>query len=183
MSPKGKANTALTASLLFLLLSSCSAYLAFLRLDTSRAWMSHTRDVQSAIAQVTVATTRAGRLRTEFADAGDLSLLPRYADAVSKLRAAVASLAQLTTDNSREQANCERLSGLIEERIALMNQAVELKRAGKSTLEGQSLINRQIVRTADETDLLLQQCTPRKTSCWRSVRSGCATLRRSSLRS
>ena len=76
MSPRGKANVALAASLLFLLFSSVSAYLAFSRLDTNRAWTSHTRDVQSALAQVTITTARAGRLRTEFSDSGDLSLCP-----------------------------------------------------------------------------------------------------------
>ena len=67
MSPRGKANVALAASLLFLLFSSCSAYLAFSRLDSSRAWMLHTRDVQRALAQVTIATTREARLPNPFA--------------------------------------------------------------------------------------------------------------------
>jgi signal transduction histidine kinase len=157
MSPRGKANVALAASLLFLLFSSCSAYLAFSRLDSSRAWMLHTRDVQRALAQVTIATTRAGRLRTEFADLGDLSLLPKYSDGVANLRTTIAFLRPLTADNPRQQVNCAQLTQISEQRIALMDRSIDLKRSGNSTLEGQVLITRQIVGTADAMDQLLQQ--------------------------
>jgi signal transduction histidine kinase len=157
MSPRGKANVALAASLLFLLFSSVSAYLAFSRLDTNRAWTSHTRDVQSALAQVTITTARAGRLRTEFSDSGDLSLLSKYSDGVSKLRTTIASLKSLTTDNSRQLANCTQLEQISEQRIALMDRSIALKRSGSSTLEGQNLITRQIVATAEAMDQLLQQ--------------------------
>ena len=47
MSSNGKANAALAAAVIFLLLSTCSAYFAFDRLSTSEGWVRHTRDVQS----------------------------------------------------------------------------------------------------------------------------------------
>ena len=157
MSPDGKANAALAASLLFLLISSCSAYLAFSRLNTSRDWVWHTRDVQSSLAQFAMASTRAGRLRAEFADSGDLSRLSQYADGIAKLRDAVTTIAHLTSDNQGQQKNCDRLRRLTEQRILLMNSSIALKRTGGSSLEGQRLITRQIVATAEEIDTLLQQ--------------------------
>ena len=71
MSSIGKVNAALAAAILFLLLSSCSAYLAFTSMDSSQQWVRHTRDVQSALAQFSMATARAGRLRSEYIDTGD----------------------------------------------------------------------------------------------------------------
>jgi signal transduction histidine kinase len=156
MSSIGKVNAALAAAVIFLLLSSGSAYLAFTRLYTSEGWVRHTRDVQSALAQFAMTTARAGRLRAEYVDSGDDDLLQQQADVVRQVRATVALIQRLTADNPQEQTNCRKLAEVTEQRIAIMNQAIELKRTGKSTLLAQSGITRQIVATAEETDELLQ---------------------------
>ena len=157
MSSNRKANAALAAAVIFLLLSSGSAYLSFRRLDTSEDWVRHTRDVQSALAQFAMTTARAGRLRAEYVDSGDDSLLQRQADMVDQVRSTVASIRRLTADNEQEGANCKKLAELTEQRVALMDQAMQLKRSGKSSLLAQAPINRQIVATAAETDQLLQR--------------------------
>jgi hypothetical protein len=54
MSSKGKANAALAAAVIFLLLSSCAPYLASTRLKSSEGWVRHTHDVQSALAQFAI---------------------------------------------------------------------------------------------------------------------------------
>jgi signal transduction histidine kinase len=156
MSSSRKANAALGAAVLFLLLSSWVAYSAFVRLHNDEAWVRHTRDVQTALAQFNVITSRAGRLRAEYVDSGDASLLQQQADVVRELRNSLTSLQQLTADNQEQRANNERLRELSEQRIALMNSAIELKKTGKSSLEGQAAITRQIVATAGETDRVLQ---------------------------
>jgi signal transduction histidine kinase len=157
MSSNRKANAALAAAVIFLLLSSCSAYLSFRRLDTGENWVRHTRDVQSALAQFAMTTARAGRLRAEYVDSGDDSLLQRQADVVDQVRSTVASIRRLTTDNAQQQTNCEQLAELTEQRIALMDQAMQLKRAGKSSLPAQAPITRQIVATSAEADQLVQR--------------------------
>ncbi len=156
MSSNGKANVALAAGIIFLLVSSCSAYFAFTRLYSNEAWVHHTRDVQGMLAQFAMTTARAGRLRAEYVDSGDDSLLERQADVVSQVRSTVASIQRSTADNAQEQANCRKLAELTEQRIALMNQAIELKRTGKSSLVLQASITRQIVSAASDTDDLLQ---------------------------
>ncbi len=156
MSSIRKANAALAAAVIFLLLSSAAAYLAFGRLHTSQLWVSHTRDVQSALGQFAVVASRAGRLRAEFADSGDLSLLQQQADVVRDLRNAMDSIQHLTADNTAQQDECAQLRNLVEQRIALMDQSIELKKSGQSTLQTQAPITRQIVATAAETDQVLQ---------------------------
>lgn len=157
MSSNGKANAALAAAVIFLLLTTCSAYLAFDRLATSESWVRHTRDVQSALAEFTMSTARAGRLRAEYVDSGDPSLVQRETDEVNQIRNTVASIQHMTGDNPQEQANTRILADLTEKRIAIMDAAIQLKRSGKSTLVGQAEILRQLVSVAEETDLLLQR--------------------------
>jgi signal transduction histidine kinase len=157
MSSIGKVNAALAAAIVFLLLSSCSAYLAFSRLNTSERWVHHTRDVQSALAQFAMTTARAGRLRAEYVDSGEASILQQQSAEVAQIRNTVALIQHMTADNPQEQANCRRLAEMSEERIALMDQSMELKRAEKSSLLAQAAITRQIVVTAEGTDGLTQR--------------------------
>src|ERR1700729_1273570 len=105
MSSSRKANAALGAAVLFLVLSSWVAYSAFVRLHNDEAWVRHTRDVQTALAQFNVITSRAGRLRAEYVDSGDASLLQQQADVVRELRNTLTSLQMLTADNQEQRAN------------------------------------------------------------------------------
>ncbi|HEX4783375.1 MAG TPA: CHASE3 domain-containing protein [Candidatus Sulfotelmatobacter sp.] len=156
MSSIGKVNAALAAAILFLLLSSCSAYLAFTSMDSSQTWVRHTRDVQNALAQFSMATARAGRLRSEYLDTGDDALLQQQAEVVREIRNAAAAVQRLTADNTQQQANSNRLAELKERRITLLAQAIDLKKTGKSTPAAQAEISRQSLAAADETDQVLQ---------------------------
>lgn len=156
MSSIGKANAALAAAVIFLLLSSGAAYFALNRLNTSEGWVRHTRDVQSALAQFAMTASRAGRLHTEYVDSGDISLIERQANEVSQLRGSIALIRRLISDNSPQQSSTRKLRELTERRITLMDASVALKRAGRSSPEIQEPISRQVVETADETDRLLQ---------------------------
>jgi two-component system, NarL family, sensor kinase len=152
MSSTAKANAVLVAAVIFLLLSSCAAYLALKRLQTSQQWVMHTLNVQHALDHFSTMAGRAGRLRSEYVDSGDPSLLTRQNEAAAEVRAAVSAIRQLTADNLAQQANCERLTALTEQRLALMDQALELKRSGKSTPEIQVPINREMMAAADATE-------------------------------
>ena len=156
MSSIRKANAALAAAVIFLLLSSGAASIAFIRLHTSESWVHHTREVQNSLAQFSIITARAGRLRAEYVDSGDASLLDRQADVVRDLRSVIATIGHLTADNPQEQALFKKLQDLDEQRIQLMEEAIDLKKNGNSTLEAQALITRRIVATAADTDDVLQ---------------------------
>jgi signal transduction histidine kinase len=157
MSSTGKVNAALAAAVLFLLLSSCFAYFAFTRMDASQGWVHHTRDVQNALSQFSMATARAGRLRSEYVDSGDDSLLQQQAEVVRQIRSSVAAIQRLTADNAQQQANSRKLAELKEQRIALLEQAIELKKSGRSTHAAQAAISRQSLAIAESCDLLLQR--------------------------
>ena len=152
----GKANAALAAAVIFLLLSTCAAYFAFARLRTSQNWVQHTRDVQRALDEFATTNTRASRLRAEFVDSGNEAVLQKQAEAVVAIRAALDRIQQLTADNMNHQRMYRQLVDLTDRRIALMNQAIELKRTGKSTLESQAPISRELSATADGADKVLQ---------------------------
>lgn len=156
MASFSKANAALTAAIIFLLLTSCAAYFAFARLRTSLFWVQHTREVQHALDQFTVNAGRAGRLRAEYVDSGDASLLPRESDAVVRVRTVLADIQRLTADNVGQQANFRNLQELTERRIDLMDKAVELKRSGKATAEALAELSRQISAAADASDHQIQ---------------------------
>jgi len=148
---------ALVAALIFLLLSSCAAYLSFTRLNTSQQWVHHTREVQDELAQFTMAMGRAGRVRVEYIEKGDAALLARYGDEVGKLRAQRSEICRLTSDNEGQQAACNRLSDALEKRIAVMDESIDLKRSGKSTLELQNQFTGRIVAAAAQIDAVLKE--------------------------
>jgi signal transduction histidine kinase len=156
MSSVGKVNAALAAAVIFLLLSSCSAYFAFTSMDASQGWVRHSREVQSALAQFSLATAQAGRLRSEYVDSGDDSILQQRAEVVGRIRNAVDLIRRLTVDNAQQQANCRKLAELTDQRIALLDQAIELKKMGKSAPAAQTAISRQSMATAEHTEPLLQ---------------------------
>jgi CHASE3 domain sensor protein len=156
MSSSGKANTALAAAIIFLLFSSCAAYFAFVRLRTSQEWVHHTRDVQQALETFGSTTSRAGRLRAQYVDSGDAELLEKQSAAVVDIRNALEQIQRLIVDNVNQQSSYHQLKELTERRIALMDEAIALKRSGKSTLEGQFAVNRQITTVADAVDQIVQ---------------------------
>ncbi len=156
MASNGKANGVLVAAIIFLLMSSCAAFLAFKRLQASEQWVFHTLAVQHALDHFSTAAGRAGRLRAEYVESGDAAFLARQGDAAAEVRSAVADIRRLTGDNSRQQANCQKLAELTESRLGFMDQALALKRSGKSTPESQAAINRQMMAAADTSDTLVR---------------------------
>lgn len=156
MSSSGKANAALAAAIVFLLLSSGAAYSAFARLRTSQGWVQHTRDVQDELDQVSKTSWRASRVSVEYMDSGDASLLEREAQTVLGVRNALSAIQRLTADNVGQQASYGKLKELAEQRIALIEKSIELKRSGQSTLESQAATQRQITANAEAMDRSLQ---------------------------
>lgn len=156
MSSTGKVNAVLAAAVIFLLLSTCAAYLAFKRLQISEQWVLHTLDVQHALDQYSTTAGRAGRLRSEYVDSGNPALLSRQGEAAAQFRIALSRIQQLTSDNVTEQTNCQTLAALTEHRLALMDQAMGLKRSGQSTLESQAPINHQLIAVADTADNVIR---------------------------
>jgi len=156
MSSRGKTNGALAAAIIFLLLSSVAAYFAFARLRASEGWVQHTRDVQNVLHQFSAMANRASRLRAEYVDSGNDTVLDRQQEAVRELRKGLSEVQQLTAENSNERDVNQELAAVTEHRIVLMNQAIKLKRTGESTLTAQASISHQLSSAADASDQLMQ---------------------------
>ena len=156
MSSSGKVNAALAAAVILLLVCSCAAYFAFARMRNSQDWIEHTRQVQSALGQFSNTVTRAARLRAEYVDSGEPALLERQTEAVVEVRNTLNLLQRLTSDNALQRANCRKLAELTEQRIALMDRSIAIKKSGNSTLQAQVPLARQIIASANEMDDVTQ---------------------------
>ncbi|MGA7931816.1 MAG: PAS domain S-box protein [Candidatus Sulfotelmatobacter sp.] len=133
------------------------AYVAISRLLTTQQWVTHTREVQVALGNVTNVSGRAGRALIEYIDSWTPGLLQVYESAAGQIPGALQHVRQLTTDNPTQQANCTRLESLIDRRISLMASWAELKKTDQSDLQKQSEMIHQMTSLAAETDSLLQK--------------------------
>ena len=155
MSSARKANAVLAAAIIFLLITSLAAYFAFARLQTSAEWVRHTLDVQHSLDRFSTIIGKAGRLRSEYLDSGNEELLSRQSETVLAVRNNLADIQRLTTDNVNQQAMWHQLAAITDRRIGLMDQAMQLKRSGRSTPDLQAPINRAMMTAADETEAVV----------------------------
>jgi signal transduction histidine kinase len=125
-------------------------YQTVFRLVEAQHWVTHSRDVQSALASIETVSSRAGRSRVEYIESDDPIRLNDYHDAVSETWKAIARVRQLSADNGRQQNNCSRLEALARRRIDLMDQSIELKQQGRASLENEARITQSVVRAAGE---------------------------------
>lgn len=157
ISPKAR-NTLVFFSALFLLsVSGVVTYLTIVRLLNAERWITHTREVQSALSNIGTVISRAGRSRVEYVKSGDSARLDDYRSAVRDTQRAVALVRQLTADNNLQQNYCSRLESLTARRIALMDQSVDLKLLGRATLENEADTTQGIVAVAAGMDSLVGQ--------------------------
>ena len=158
MSPQTRARIAFGSAVILLLLSGVIAYVTISRLLAAQQGVTHTHEVQAALANVNIVLGRARRAQIEYIDSGGVpDLLRDYESMVGQIPGTVRRVRELTADNPAQQANCTRLENLIEHRISFGASSVELKKSGQSDLQKQSELTHQIVALSAEIDSLLQQ--------------------------
>ena len=145
------------SAVILLLLSGLAAYDATVRLRTAQRWVSHTRDVQSALGDLNNTSSRAGRARTRYVDTGDDSFYQEYQSAAADIPPKLTQLEQLTGDNPEQHDNWERLKHVTARRLSLLDRSVQLKRGGSTDLQEQARLRQQIIDASAEADLLLQR--------------------------
>ncbi len=148
---------AFASAVILLLLSGLAAYDAVVRLRGAQRWVSHTRDVQSALSDLNNISTRAGRARTRYVDTGEETFLQDYQTAVADIPSKLKQLEQMTADNAEQQAECGRLLEITDRRLALLESSVQLKRSGSANQEEQAQLRQQIIDLSAEMDSLLQK--------------------------
>jgi len=115
-----------------------AAYFTAVRLRTAQRWVSHTRDVQSALADINNISSRAGRARTRYVDTGLDSFFDEYQAAAAEIPTKLKVIEQLTADNPEQQDLLKRVQGVTGHRLDLLNQSMQLKRSGSSDVPAQA---------------------------------------------
>lgn len=157
MSPRQRARLAFGLAIFLLFLSGAAIYVLVTRLLLAQDAITHTHEIQAAMADVRTFSGRAGIARTEFVDSGDSQFLQEYENAAHRIFAVIQRISDLTRDNPIQQRNSARLATLMHKRDDLLRSAIDLKRTSQSTLQRQADINRQISAIYSQTDSLMQQ--------------------------
>ncbi len=142
---------------MLLLLSGLATYATVVRLRTAQRWVGHTRDVQSALGDLNNICSRAGRARTRYVDTGEDSFFQDYQTVAGEIPAKLQQLRELTADNPDQQDNWLRLESITNRRLNVLNNSVQLKRAGSADAQAQALLRQQIIDVSAEADSLLQK--------------------------
>jgi signal transduction histidine kinase len=145
------------AAVMLLLLSGLATYATVVRLRTAQRWVGHTRDVQSALGDLNNICSRAGRARTRYVDTGEGSFFQDYQTVAGEIPAKLQQLRELTADNPDQQDNWLRLESITNRRLNVLNNSVQLKRAGSADAQAQALLRQQIIDVSAEADALLQK--------------------------
>jgi signal transduction histidine kinase len=145
------------SALLLFFLSAASAFVAIARLLDAEKWVTHTRDVQIALAQVNTVTTRAARTRTEYINSGDPERLRDHQAAIAQVPETLRSVKTLIADNPPQQERERSLEKLAGQRLALFQQSIALRQSGQTSLEKQAAIAQAGVAVGSEMDSLTQE--------------------------
>jgi signal transduction histidine kinase len=157
MSRSQRAKIALALALLLLCLSGLAAGFVIQRLYRAEADVHHTYDVEVAIGDVESSLTTVGRIRVAYTNSPTPETLQGFEDAVEEVGAAIAKLRHLTADNSAQQALCDRMQTISDERIGISRESVELVQENLSTPEKQLQVNSEVAKTAYDTAAVTQQ--------------------------
>ena len=162
VSQRRRTQLAFGAAVVLLLLSGIAAYVAVARLRTAQRWVGHTRDVQSALADVDRLSTRAGRARTRYVDTGDASFFEEYQSAAGDIPPKLKLLEQLTADNPEQLDLWKSLERVTQRRLDLLNQSVELKHGEAPHGPEQAQLRQQIIDVSAKADALVQRMENRE---------------------
>jgi signal transduction histidine kinase len=157
VSQRTRTQLAFGAAVILLVLSGLAAYSAAVRLGEAERWVSHSRDVQSSLADISNVCTRAGRARTRYIDTGNDSFLDEYQAAAAEIPAKLKLIDTLTSDNSDQLDLGKNLRNITNRRLDLLNRSVQLKRSGAPDAVEQARLRQEIIDVSAEADSLLQK--------------------------
>lgn len=146
-----RAQMALAAALLLLCMSGIAAGFVIARLIRAEALVHHTYDVEVAVGDFESSLTNVGQTRVAYIDAPNPLALQIFKNAVSEVGTALAKLRQLTADNTKQQALCDRLQSVADARIGISQESVDMVVQNRSDAETQLRMNAAVAKTAFET--------------------------------
>jgi signal transduction histidine kinase len=157
MSSGKKARLAFASALVLLLLSGIAASVTIARLLQATKWVTHSYDVQLALADAQSALAKAARLRTVYINSGDPGVLPQYESAKNETLSLTRHVRELTADNPAQLELCNRLQAITGRRFALLDQSIALREAGPLDEDTQTTFSRRNIDSAAELSNVAQQ--------------------------
>jgi signal transduction histidine kinase len=157
VSQRTRTQLAFGAAVILLVLCGLAAYFAVVRLRTAQRWVSHTRDVQSALAEVNSISTRAGRARTRYVDSGNESFFDEYQAVAGEIPGKLKLVETLTADNPEQFELGKSLASITNRRLDLLNRSMQLKRSGSADEQEQGRLRQEIIDVSVAADSLLQK--------------------------
>lgn len=139
---------AITVSALFIAFATLGG--AFVWYDRSAAWVGHTHQVRTGIADVLQSLTDAESAQRGYILTGEPSFLIRIETASALARARMAELDKLTKDNPGQQARLDRLRPRLATRLRLIEQTVALRRTGDAVAAIRTIRTGEGVRAMDD---------------------------------
>lgn len=152
------------------------------RYASSEYWVSHTQIVQTRLSDLRADLLSAEAARLAFVSSGDERELPLYVSAMHQVPEDLDELRRLTGDNTNQQQRIEYLRPLVQQRLGLLRESVELaKSKSGDTAEQEKLTEtgaaltlqiRAILDQAENEERLLhrqRQTISDKTYAWTRI--------------
>jgi signal transduction histidine kinase len=158
-----------SSAVVVLVVIAVGADLITARYASSEDWVSHSQQVATWLIRLRSDLASAEAARLAFVSSGDPVELPLYDESSRQIPIDIATIRQLTIDNPVEQQRITRLRKLIEQRLGLLQESIDLAKGNapesqaeqqKLTLSGTEITQeaRGILKEmVDEEAMLLQQ--------------------------
>jgi PAS domain S-box-containing protein len=153
---RGVAWTAFAVAVVLLVGSSIFLLRATHALFDSETLVSHTREVQTAVENLSSQVFQLTNSRRGFVIANDEAFLDDYHAAVALIPGDLARLRRLTADRQERQQELNQISSDIDALQKLINQSLNSRITGTSTSELEIRITRQTAALADRIETSLQ---------------------------
>jgi signal transduction histidine kinase len=157
MSPKHKARFVFFLAIFLLILSGLAATISIVNLADSTKWVAHTYEVKQELSKAESLLTQAGRTRAVFLASGDPAVRAQFDSAAADVQGEVQQLKELTNDNSVQQADCDRLIALADQRIKVLTSSVNEYNSEESSARDQAGFSGANLELAGKTTDLLDR--------------------------
>jgi signal transduction histidine kinase len=157
MSSGKKARFAFASALVLLLLSGIAASVTIVRLWEAAKRVTHSYDVQLALADAQSALAKAARLRTVYINSGDPGILSQYESAKNETLGFTHHVRALTADNPAQQELYNRLQAITDRRFTLLDESIAQRKSGPLDEATQTRFSRQNIASASDLTNVVQQ--------------------------
>ena len=133
------------------------SYQSVTKQTEAAAWVAHTREVQNQLTQLLSNLQDAETGQRGYVITGVESYLAPYTDGSARAEENRRHLAELVSDNPRQQARADALAPLIADKLAELQQTVELRRTRDFTAAQSLVLSDRGKKTMDAIRTIVQE--------------------------